>query len=213
MLTLNSCPMNSHKEKYFLKRVVPIKSNDDLHLPSPTDVTLDQVSNLQSNEISYEQRNLDPSLVNLPAGNLKSTFAKAYDLLTEIVVKTGWESLLKYRAKVFVMEEEYRKDRQGSATGVNGPQTRKIPQLQLQLQMPMAMAMAMATVLKHKHQLITLQLLQQLLLVLQLHQILMLPLLLPSNHQVHLMTLKILLLLPMFHMMTSLERKDYVKDG
>ena len=68
LLTLNSCPMNSHKEKYFLKRVVPIKSNDDLHLPSPTDVTLDQVSNLQSNEISYEQRNLDPSLVNLPAG-------------------------------------------------------------------------------------------------------------------------------------------------
>lgn len=125
LLTLNSCPMNSHKEKYFLKRVVPIKSNDDLHLPSPTDVTLDQVSNLQSNEISYEQRNLDPSLVNLPAGNLKSTFAKAYDLLTEIVVKTGWESLLKYRAKVFVMEEEYRKDRQGSATGVNGSQTRK----------------------------------------------------------------------------------------
>lgn len=129
LLTLNSCPMNSHKEKYFLKRVVPIKSNDDLHLPSPTDVTLDQVSNLQSNEISYEQRNLDPSLVNLPAGNLKSTFAKAYDLLTEIVVKTGWESLLKYRAKVFVMEEEYRKDRQSSATGVgvgvNGSQTRK----------------------------------------------------------------------------------------
>ena len=40
-------------------------------------------------------------------------------------MKTGWESLLKYRAKVFVMEEEYRKDRQGSATGVNGSQTRK----------------------------------------------------------------------------------------
>ena len=72
---------------------------------------------------------------------MKSTFAKAYDLLTEIVVKTGWESLLKYRAKVFVMEEEYRKDRQGSATGVNGSQTRKEFQLQLQLQMPMAMAM------------------------------------------------------------------------
>ena len=65
--------MNSHKKNIF-ERVVPIKSNDDLHLPSPTDVTLDQVSNLQSNEISYEQRNLDPSLVNLPAGEFEIYF-------------------------------------------------------------------------------------------------------------------------------------------
>ena len=142
---------------------------------------------------------------------MKSTFAKAYDLLTEIVVKTGWESLLKYRAKVFVMEEEYRKDRQGSATGVNGSRLARIPTTSTSN--ANGNGNGNATVLKHKHQLITLQLLQQLLLVLQLHQILMLPLLLPSNHQVHLMTLKILLLLPMFHMMTSLERKDYVKDG
>ncbi|EGV61456.1 bud site selection protein [Yamadazyma tenuis] len=120
LLTLNSCPMNSHKEKYTLKRVVPLKGNDDLHLPSPVDVVLDEVSNLQINEVTYEQRNLDPQLSNLPAANLKSTFAKAYDLLTDIVVKTGWESLLKYRAKVFVMEEEYRKDKSSSAQVVNG---------------------------------------------------------------------------------------------
>lgn len=96
--------------------------NDDLHLPSPVDVVLDEVSNLQSNEITYEQKNLDPQLSNLPAANLKSTFAKAYDLLTEIVVKTGWESLLKYRAKVFVMEEEYRKDKStnSSTSNING---------------------------------------------------------------------------------------------
>ncbi|CAK9441716.1 uncharacterized protein LODBEIA_P55840 [Lodderomyces beijingensis] len=116
LLTLNSCPMNSHKEKYQLKRVVPIRSHEDLHLPSPLDVTIDEVSNLQSNEISYEHKNLDPQLSNLPAANLKSTYAKAYDLLTEIVAKTGWEQLLKYRAKVFVMEEEYKKDKK-SANG------------------------------------------------------------------------------------------------
>lgn len=119
LLTLNSCPMNSHKEKYNLRRIVPLRGgNDDLHLPSPVDVVLDDVSNLQSNEISYEQRNLDPQLSNLPAANLKSTFAKAYDLLTDIVIKTGWESLLKYRAKVFVMEEEYRKDKSASSNNV-----------------------------------------------------------------------------------------------
>lgn len=119
LLTLNSCPMNSHKEKYLIKRIVPLKGgNEDLHLPSPTDVTLSEVSNLQSNEIAMEQKSLDPQLINLPAANLKSTFAKAYDLLTEIVSKTGWEALLKYRAKVFVMEEEYRKDK-GSSNGHN----------------------------------------------------------------------------------------------
>lgn len=118
LLTLNSCPMNSHKEKYVLKRVVPLKGGkDELHLPSPVDVTLEEVSSLQSTEIAFEQQNLDAQLVNLPAANLKSTFAKAYDLLTEIVVKTGWESLLKYRAKVFVMEEEYRKDRNSNTNG------------------------------------------------------------------------------------------------
>lgn len=116
LLTLNSCPMNSHKEKFTLRRIVPLRGgNDDLHLPSPVDVTLDEVSKLQSTEITLEQRNLDPQLVNLPAPNLKSTFAKSYDLLTEIVNKTGWEALLKYRAKVFVMEEEYRKDRKNSS--------------------------------------------------------------------------------------------------
>ncbi|RLV85783.1 Bud site selection protein 7 [Meyerozyma sp. JA9] len=112
LLTLNSCPMNSHKERYYLKRIVSLRGgNEDLHLPSPLDVVLDEVSNLSSADIAFEQKNMDPQLANLPAGNLKSTFAKAYDLLTDIVSKTGWEALLKYRAKVFVMEEEYRKDR------------------------------------------------------------------------------------------------------
>lgn len=119
LLTLNSCPMNSHKEKYVLKRVVPLKGGgDDLHLPSPIDVTLEEVSSLQSSDITYEQKNLDPQLANLPAANLKSTFALAYDLLTDIVNKTGWEALLKYRAKVFVMEEEYRKDRTNSNVNI-----------------------------------------------------------------------------------------------
>lgn len=117
LLTLNSCPMNSHKEKFLLKRIAPLRVGENsLHLPAPVDVTLEEVSNLQSTELHQEQRNLDPQLVNLPAATLKSTFAKGYELLTEIVVKTGWESLLKYRAKVFVMEEEYRKDRNNSTS-------------------------------------------------------------------------------------------------
>lgn len=123
LLTLNSCPMNSHKEKFTLKRIVPLRANgEDLHLPSPVDVTLEEVSNLLSSAIVAEQKSMDPQLAGLPAANLKSTFAKAYDLLTDIVVKTGWESLLKHRAKVFVMEEEYRKEKN------NDSQTRIAPQ-------------------------------------------------------------------------------------
>lgn len=112
LLTLNLCPMNLHKDVFSLKRVVPIRNAaDELHLPLPVDVTLDDVLNLLSGAIVAEQKALDPQLASLPAGSLKSTFALAYGLLTEIVNKTGWEALLKHRAKVFVMEEEYRKDR------------------------------------------------------------------------------------------------------
>lgn len=128
LLTLNSCPMNSHKDVFSLKRIVALRgAGEELHLPSPVDVFLDEVSNLQSTSIASEQRNFDSLLTHLPAATLKSTFAKAYDLLTEIVIKTGWEALLKHRAKVFVMEEEYRKDRSSAAhtrttSEVNVPQ-------------------------------------------------------------------------------------------
>ncbi|ODV82745.1 hypothetical protein CANARDRAFT_209731 [[Candida] arabinofermentans NRRL YB-2248] len=109
LLTLNSCPMVTHKDKYNLKRINNPKS-EDLHLPLPMDVTLDQVSTLNSMDIAIEHSKVDQLLLNLPASNLKSTFAKTYLLLTEIVYKTGWESLLKFRTQVFVMEEEFKKD-------------------------------------------------------------------------------------------------------
>ncbi|GME77304.1 unnamed protein product [Ambrosiozyma monospora] len=109
LLTLNSCPMVTHRDKYYLKRI-STPTSDSLHLPLPLDVTLDQVTTLNSMDIAIEHNKVDPALLNLPAANLKSTFAKAYDLLTEIVKKTGWEALLKHRTKVFVMEEEFKKD-------------------------------------------------------------------------------------------------------
>lgn len=112
LLCLNSCPVNSQRENFSLKRVVSVQpGNEFIHLPSPTDVALDQVTDLLSATFIAEQKALDPNLSYMPASNLKATFASAYDLLTEIALKTGWEQLLKYRARVFVMEEEYRKDR------------------------------------------------------------------------------------------------------
>lgn len=112
LLTLNSCPMVTHKEKYVLKRINNPRP-EDMHLPLPVDVTLDKVSTLNSVDVAMEHNKVDPNLVNLPAANLKSTFADAYSLLSQIVHKTGWEQLLKFRTKVFVMEEEFK---QGSTT-------------------------------------------------------------------------------------------------
>lgn len=115
LLSLNSSPMFPHREKFHLRRVIGV-TPDVMHLPLPMDVTLEEVTSLNSQDVAAEHEAVDPNLLNLPAANLKSTFAIAYDLLTGIVHRTGWEQLLKYRAKVFVMEEEYRKDKNKSVS-------------------------------------------------------------------------------------------------
>ncbi|AEY98212.1 FAFR528Wp [Eremothecium gossypii FDAG1] len=109
LLTLNTCPMSPLKEKYVFRRIVPVtQESGNLHIPLPVDVILEEVTGLDSHEVITEHKSVDPSLLNLPAANLKSNFQLAYSLLAEIAKKTGWEPLLKYRAKLFVMEEEYR---------------------------------------------------------------------------------------------------------
>lgn len=116
LFSLNSCPMNTIRENFCLKRVVTVEPGaENIHLPSPVDVTLEHVTDLLSAMLIAEQTTLDQELAYMPAANLKLTFAVAYDLLTEIALKTGWEQLLKYRANVFVMEEEYRKDKNNSS--------------------------------------------------------------------------------------------------
>lgn len=47
-------------------------------------------------------------MLRLPAPSLRGTFASAYNLLTRLVAKIGWDELLRCRSTVFVMEEEYR---------------------------------------------------------------------------------------------------------
>jgi hypothetical protein len=53
-----------------------------------------------------------PSLRKLHAAGYQGTFLKAYNLLTKIAAAIGWDQLLKTRSEVFVMEEEYRVERQ-----------------------------------------------------------------------------------------------------
>ncbi|KAK6333865.1 hypothetical protein TWF730_004048 [Orbilia blumenaviensis] len=99
LLTLNSCPMFTYQERDFPRMPQPAK----MHLPILPESMIDE----SLDEYDVKQ---DP----LPAASLKGTFAKAYSLLTEIVAQVGWDTLLKCRSNVFVMEEEYRHEKNAS---------------------------------------------------------------------------------------------------
>lgn len=109
LLTLNSCPMSTARDLDLPKLPPPSKG----HFPLPSDGVLEEVWANPSNGVNGvdDQNVADPGLLKLPAPTLRSTFAKAYELLTEIVSHIGWDALLKFRSNVFVMEEEYRKEK------------------------------------------------------------------------------------------------------
>uniref|UniRef100_A0A060T5A7 ARAD1B09350p n=1 Tax=Blastobotrys adeninivorans TaxID=409370 RepID=A0A060T5A7_BLAAD len=118
LLTLNSCPMFTYHD-IDQHRMPP---SSKVHLPLPTDGVLDEVWAVESQSIAEQQSEVnDQDLLKLPAPTLRSTFAKAYELLTKIVSNIGWDALLKYRSNVFVMEEEYRKDKRDTQ-GVQPPE-------------------------------------------------------------------------------------------
>lgn len=105
LLTLNSCPMFTYQDK------------DAPRMPPPARVLLPVLPESMLDEIDESQQADDselvhPSLRKLHAAGYKGTFLKAYSLLTEITAKIGWDQLLKIRSQVFVMEEEYRSEKQ-----------------------------------------------------------------------------------------------------
>lgn len=107
LLTLNSCPMFSYQDK------------DSPRMPEPSRVLLPVLADTMMDEIDEGQPKqgepydiVHPSLRKLQAATYQGTFLKAYSLLTEIASKIGWDQLLKIRSQVFVMEEEYRNEKQ-----------------------------------------------------------------------------------------------------
>ncbi|KAK5160300.1 hypothetical protein LTR04_004559 [Oleoguttula sp. CCFEE 6159] len=112
LLTLNSCPMFTYQDK------------DAPPMPDPQRVSLPVLPESMCDEIDDSAGMSDvelvhPTLRKLVAAGFKGTFHKAYILLTEITKKIGWDKLLRIRSQVFVMEEEYRNERQtgGAAQG------------------------------------------------------------------------------------------------
>lgn len=84
------------------------------HLPIKTFIAESQILD----EESARDNEADIALLRLPAPSLRGTFAKAYTLLTKLVMLVGWDELLKARSSVFVMEEEYRQQKQADDGGV-----------------------------------------------------------------------------------------------
>ena len=108
LLTLNSCPMFTYQDKDAPRMPEPAR----VMLPVLPESMLDEIDDSQQ---SYDSEMVHPSLRKLHAASYKGTFLKAYSLLTEITAKIGWDQLLKIRSQVFVMEEEYRSEKQTGA--------------------------------------------------------------------------------------------------
>ena len=120
LLTLNSCPMFTYQEK----DIPPVPPRSRINLPVMSETQCDEIDDGNMNDPDL----VHPQLRKLVAANFKGTFQKAYALLTEITKRIGWDHLLKIRSQVFVMEEEYRSERQGgsraeSTNGLNGRTT------------------------------------------------------------------------------------------
>ncbi|KAL7269104.1 bud site selection protein [Rhizina undulata] len=113
LLTLNSCPMFTYQDRDIPKMPPPAR----MHLPILPESVLEELSEDQHDP---KQDVADPTLLKLPAASLKGTFAKAYKILTEITSQIGWDMLLKNRSNVFVMEEEYRHEKNASTATIRG---------------------------------------------------------------------------------------------
>ncbi|KAK9477073.1 Chs5p-Arf1p-binding proteins-domain-containing protein [Lipomyces japonicus] len=121
LLTLNSCPMFPYQNVDLHRMPVAHR----VHLPISAEGVLQDIID-DSQPVEGENISVDPTLARLPATSLRGTFVKAYELLIEIVHETGWDALLKYRSRVFIMEEEYRnlKPENGSSVRLNSNHTR-----------------------------------------------------------------------------------------
>ncbi|KAL2066819.1 hypothetical protein VTL71DRAFT_1243 [Oculimacula yallundae] len=105
LTTLNSCPMFTYQDKD-----APIMPEPkEIHLPTLPETRLDEIDS--EPESKYTEQ-VHPSLLSLRAAQYKGTFKHAYSILTEMTAKIGWDQLLKIRSNVFVMEEEYRSEKQ-----------------------------------------------------------------------------------------------------
>jgi tetratricopeptide (TPR) repeat protein len=98
LAALNTCPVT------LMGEIEPIRLPQNARpcIPHRHDAPMDNVSNTVG---------VDSILEKLRAPNLRGATKSVFQALAELVQATGWDELLKLRARVFVMEEEYRAQR------------------------------------------------------------------------------------------------------
>lgn len=111
LLTLNSCPMFTYQDRDTPRMPQPSR----IMLPILAESILDEIDEGQPRQGDPHDY-VHPSLRKLHAAAYQGTFLKAYNILTKIAAAIGWDQLLKTRSEVFVMEEEYRVERQHSTS-------------------------------------------------------------------------------------------------
>ncbi|EEH20240.1 hypothetical protein PABG_02499 [Paracoccidioides brasiliensis Pb03] len=110
LLTLNSCPMFTYQDKDSPRMPQPSR----IILPILPESMLDEIDEGQPKQGEPHDQ-VHPTLRKLLAAGYQGTFLRAYTMLAKIAASIGWDQLLKIRSEVFVMEEEYRAERQVSA--------------------------------------------------------------------------------------------------
>lgn len=113
LLTLNSCPMFTFNERDLHRMPPPVVPHLPMHSFIIDSGVLEPLNEANNAGTAEEENYADPTLLALPAPNLKGTFREAYNLLTKLVAEIGWDELLRARSQVFVMEEEYRQAKAG----------------------------------------------------------------------------------------------------
>ncbi|KAK2738385.1 hypothetical protein FQN57_007062 [Myotisia sp. PD_48] len=117
LLTLNSCPMFNYQDRDSPRLPQPSR----IVLPILPESMLDEIDEVPPKEGDSHDL-VHPTLRKLHAANYQGTFLKAYNLLTKIASSIGWDQLLKIRSEVFVMEEEYRVEKE--STGLSKGSTK-----------------------------------------------------------------------------------------
>lgn len=119
LTTLNSCPMFTYQD-----RDMPLMPEPkDLFMPIMNETRLDELDSEAEGRYSEQ---VDANLLGLRAATYKGTFKEAYNILAKMTAQIGWDQLLKIRSHVFVMEDEYRTEKQDSAIAASSKRTTSI---------------------------------------------------------------------------------------
>ncbi|KNC77865.1 hypothetical protein SARC_09686 [Sphaeroforma arctica JP610] len=92
--------------------VAPMSHGLDVCVPDIPDFIPSANVNEVLRDMVDEESEGDQTLASLPASNLRGTFVEAYAVLTSVLNIISWDELLAHRTQVFLMEDEYARNKE-----------------------------------------------------------------------------------------------------